>query len=69
MASVSRTIAIRVPVHITLAHVASDTEPGKFYEIALNENNMIFCSCPSWRFLGHRCKHVKAFRARLTKAA
>lgn len=69
MASVSRSITIRVPVHITLAHVASDTAPGTFYEIALDPQNVVFCTCEAWRCFGHSCKHLKAFRAKLTEAA
>lgn len=68
MPRVRRTVSIRVPVHIPLAHVASETEPGTFYEIALDESNLVFCSCPAWRHLGHRCKHLTAFRRTLVAA-
>ena len=69
MAKVVRTLTIRVPVHIPLARVARDTEPGTFHEIALDPQNVVFCTCEAWRYFGHRCKHLKAFRARLTEAA
>jgi hypothetical protein len=71
MASVSRTITIRVPrpVHITLARVPSDADPQRYYEIALDRHNLICCTCRSWRYNGHACKHLTAFRARLTEAA
>ena len=68
MPKVSRSISIRVPVEIPLAHVASETEPGKFHTIALDENNTVFCSCPAWRHLGHRCKHLGQFRKALVAA-
>jgi hypothetical protein len=68
MARVHRTITIRVPAHITLARVESDA-PGKFYEIALDPQNLVFCTCNAWRYFGHTCKHLKAFRRQLTEAA
>lgn len=68
MPKVSRNISIRVPVEIPLAHVASETQPGKFHTIALDENNTVFCSCPAWRHLGHRCKHLAQFRKTLVEA-
>jgi hypothetical protein len=58
---------VRVPANITLARVESDTA-GKFYEIALDPKNVGFCTCDAGRYLGHTCKHLKAFRATLTKA-
>ena len=69
MARVRRTVSLHVPAHITLALVPSSTERGKFYEIALDPQNIVFCTCEAWRYFGHTCKHLKAFRARLTKAA
>ena len=68
MPKVSRNISIRVPVHIPLAHVASETEPGKFHTIALDENNVVWCSCRAWQHLGHNCRHLKQFRSTLLKA-
>jgi hypothetical protein len=69
MASVSRSITIRVPrpVHITLAR--GDADPQRYYEIALDRHNLIFCTCRGWRYNGHSCKHLTAFRVRLTEAA
>jgi hypothetical protein len=69
MPKVLRGVPIRVPVQIPLAHVASETEPGTFHVIALDENNTVFCSCPAWQHLGHRCKRLAKFRKALTKAA
>jgi hypothetical protein len=68
MPRVRRTVTVRVPAHITLARVESDA-PGKFYEIALDSQNLIFCTGEAWRWFGHSCKHLKALRARLMEAA
>jgi hypothetical protein len=68
MARVRRTVTMQVPRHITLARVESDTA-GKFYETALDPQNVVFCTCEAWRYLGRTCKHLKAFRAKLTEAA
>jgi SWIM zinc finger len=67
MARVRGTITIRVPAHITLARVESDA-PGRFYEIAFDPQNLVFCTCEAWRYFGHTCKHLKAFRTTLAKA-
>jgi hypothetical protein len=62
-------IRLRRPVHITLARVASESEPGKFHEIALDRHNMVFCTCKGWRYNGHSCPHIRRFREQLASAA
>lgn len=62
------TIRIRKPVHITLAWVKSSTDPTKRYEIALDRHNVVFCTCKGWRYNGHTCSHLTAFRAMLSSA-
>jgi hypothetical protein len=68
MPRVRRTVSIHLPVHITLAHLEGDI-PGTIYEIALDPRNVVFCTCEAWRWFGHSCKRLKAFRARLKEAA
>jgi hypothetical protein len=64
------TIRVRRPVHITLAHVPSESNPeGKPYVIALDRHNMVFCTCKAWRYQGHSCKHLTAFRQALAAAS
>lgn len=67
MPKVSRNISIRDPVPIVFAEVAGDT-PGKVYQIALDAQNVVFCTCPAWRYFGHRCKHLARFRNTLVAA-
>lgn len=67
MPRVRRTVSIRVAVPIVLAEVASDT-PGKVYEICLDPQNVVFCTCPAWRYFGHSCKHLTQFRKMLIAA-
>jgi hypothetical protein len=68
---VRRTITIRLrkPVDITLATVSSDSEPGKTHRIALDRHNAVFCTCKGWRYNGHSCPHIRAFRERLVSAS
>ena len=51
MPKVSRSVSIPIPVPIVLAEVAGDT-PGKVYQIALDPQNVVFCTCPAWRYFG-----------------
>lgn len=59
----------RTPATIVLALVPSSTDSTKTYKISLDSNNAVFCTCRSWRYNGHRCKHLTAFRARLASKA
>lgn len=51
---------------IVLALVPSDNAPNTVYKISLDQHNVVFCSCPSWRYRDHSCKHLTVFRATLT---
>lgn len=68
---VARTIKIRIrkPVHIVLATIPSSDEDKPDYKICLDRHNMVFCTCKSWRYNGHSCKHLTAFRASLASAS
>lgn len=41
-----------------LATVASDSNPSKSYELRLGADDVAYCTCPSWKFHGHCCKHM-----------
>lgn len=62
-------VRIRKPVHILLALVPSSEEGKPDYKICLDRFNLVFCTCPSWRYRGHTCKHLTAFRESLESAA
>lgn len=50
--------------------VKSQTDPGKGYEIRVDSHNLLYCTCPAWRFSSGRdkdCKHLRSYRARLQK--
>ena len=51
---------------VVLATVQSDRDPNKAHRICLDKHNLVFCTCKAWRFQGHCCKHLTAFRAMLT---
>jgi len=53
---------------IQIGEIPSNTIKGKTYEILLDDNNMVFCTCDGW-FFRHRCSHLEAFRKYLTKRA
>ena len=46
---------------IQIGEIPSNTVRGKTYEILLDENNMVFCTCDGW-FWRHKCSHLDAFR-------
>jgi len=70
MAKVIRKIVIRMrrPVDITLAIVPASEEGKKPHRIALDRHNVVFCTCKSWRYNGHSCKHLSDFRRQLASA-
>lgn len=41
-----------------LVAVASDSNPSKRYELRLGKDDVAYCTCPSWKFHGHCCKHM-----------
>ena len=67
MARVRRTITIRIrrPVHITLATVPSSEPESPPHKICLDRHNLVFCTCKGWRYNGHSCRHLTAFRQAL----
>jgi hypothetical protein len=71
MPRVRRTVTIRIrkPTRIVLAHVPSDSDPTKHYEIALDRHNTVYCTCKGWRYNGHTCTHLTAFRQSIASAA
>lgn len=58
---------------VVLKTVASKSNPDKHYEIRLGRDNVVYCTCPAWKFskttdkFGNKqpknCKHLKEFRA------
>ena len=40
-----------------LATVPSDSRPGKYYEIRIGKDNVVYCTCRGHKYHGH-CKHV-----------
>ncbi len=71
MPKVSRkiTIHLRRPEHIVLALVPSSERGKPPYKISLDRQNLIFCNCKSWRYSGHTCKHLTAFRQSIASTA
>ena len=71
VARVRRTVTIRIrrPVHITLARVPSSQAGTPPYKICLDRHNLVFCTCNGWRYNGHSCPHLTAFRSALASAA
>jgi hypothetical protein len=41
-----------------LLTIASDSNPSHRYEIRLGLDEVVYCTCPSWKFHGHCCKHM-----------
>ena len=71
MASVRRSITIRLrrPTTIVLALVESSDPKRKPYKICLDRHNLVFCTCKGWRYNGHACSHLTAFRQSLASPA
>ena len=44
-----------------LAEFRSDSNPSKFYRVALNERGELGCSCPAWctKSVKKPCKHIR----------
>ena len=57
------------PKIIVLATVPSDRDSKTVYKISLDRHNMVFCTCKNWRYNGHTCPHLTAFRAALAAKA
>lgn len=64
----SITVRLRRPTNIVLATVPS-SEGKEPHKICLDRHNMVFCTCKGWRYNGHTCSHLTAFRNRLASAA
>ena len=50
-----------------LAQVRSKSNPAKAYQVTMGKDNVLYCSCPAWRFSGKGgrqkdCKHLRDFR-------
>jgi hypothetical protein len=48
--------------------VHSMTTAGTSYEIRVDSKNLVYCTCPAWRFSAGRdkdCKHLRRYRDRL----
>jgi hypothetical protein len=41
-----------------MATVTSDSNPDHLYELRLGLDGRVYCTCPSWKFHGHCCKHM-----------
>jgi hypothetical protein len=61
-------IRIRRPVHIVLALVPSSKEGHPPHKICLDQHNMVYCTCKGWRYNGHTCPGLTAFRDALASA-
>ena len=68
---VRRTISIRLrrPTTIVLALVSSSDPKKPPYKISIDKQNLVFCTCKGWRYNGHSCSHLTAFRQSLASAA
>jgi len=58
----------------TVTKIKSSTSPGKTYEVKKLPGGGMGCTCNDWRYKGsvnpgYECKHIKAAKAGLTKAA
>ena len=48
-----------------LAQTRSMSNPKKAYVLTMGKDNVLYCSCPAWRFSkrGQKdCKHLREFR-------
>jgi predicted nucleic acid-binding Zn finger protein len=53
--------------------VPSASRPNAFYEIREGADEVIYCTCPSWRFQSRKpgnrsCKHLQAFMQGMVEA-
>ena len=32
------------------------------HEVRKGKDGVVYCTCPSWRFRGHHCKHVEEYQ-------
>jgi hypothetical protein len=49
-----------------LASLESDSTPGKFYDIMLGDDGVVYCECISWKTSKaspKTCKHLKRFES------
>jgi len=70
MNQVQRNREIRGMLKMTEVQSASD--PKKRYEIRLGKDNVVYCTCPAWRFskAPHKCcKHIVAWLGRMQGSA
>ena len=47
-----------------LGEYQSASNPGKLYQVYLGEDEVVYCTCPAWKFSGNKgftrsCKHTE----------
>lgn len=57
---------------ILMGQFPSKSKPGTFHEVRLGHDNVLYCTCPSWRFLrngvvARTCPHVRNVQAALNR--
>jgi predicted nucleic acid-binding Zn finger protein len=56
----------------TVLRTWPSSRAGKVYELTLGDDNVLYCTCPAWRFTKKRprtCKHIEAWQDAVGSAA
>jgi len=58
----------------TILQITPNLDPKKRYQIRLGDDQVVYCTCASWRFSSGKgdaktCKHKRAFVARAAMIA
>ncbi len=61
-------MARKTGVGPTLRRFESNSTPGRFYDVRLGKDGVVYCTCPGWRYHRH-CWHLDEVKALLRKAA
>lgn len=48
--------------------IESESKPGKYYTVSLDDNGNYSCSCPQWIYRHKECKHIRTAQSLITIA-